>query len=147
MNNGAETYVGMVNGELVAHIGFIQFPMRKGWKRVHRLVVLPDYQGIGIGTAFQNAVAQDIFERGFNVNCTTTTPSLFNAMQRDKDWALVRFGRVNSTLEKNFSKYYGRSVKTDKSKSSNRVTYSFNYLGKEDGKRKRIKVNKKSKRK
>lgn len=138
----------MVNGELVAHIGFIQFPMRKGWKRVHRLVVLPDYQGIGIGTTFQNAAAQAIFERGFNVNCTTTTPALFNAMQRDKDWALVRFGRVTgSSLEQNFKKYYGRSVKTDKSSSSNRVTYSFNYLGKEDGKRKRIKVIKKSKRK
>ena len=135
----------MVNGELVAHIGFIHFPLRKGWKRAHRLVVLPDYQGIGIGTAFQNAVAQDIFEQGFNVNCTTTTPSLFNAMQRDKDWALVRFGRVTGSMEQSYRKLYGRSLGMEESKSSNRVTYSFNYLGKEDGKRKRIKVNKKSK--
>ena len=137
----------MVNGELVAHIGFIQFPMRKGWKRVHRLVVLPDYQGIGIGTAFQNTVVQAIFERGFNVNCTTTTPALFNAMQRDKDWALARFGRVTGSMEKSFKERYGRSIGTEKSTSSNRFTYSFNYLGKEGGKRKRIKVNKKTKRK
>ena len=63
-------YVGVINGEIVCHTGIIQFPMRKGCKRVHRLVVLPDYQGIGIGTAFIKEVAKMITKEGFELNAT-----------------------------------------------------------------------------
>ena len=58
LHTGAVQYVGVINGRLVCHTGIIQFPLRKGKKRVHRLVVLPDYQGVGIGTHFINQVAK-----------------------------------------------------------------------------------------
>lgn len=100
--------------------------MRKGWKRVHRLVVLPDYQGIGIGTRFINEVSKLYIEKGFNMNLTTTTPALVHALARDKNWALVRANRTKNTVQKNF-KRYGIEVGTDASKSDNRITYSFNW--------------------
>nr|DAR26956.1 MAG TPA: NAT, N-acetyltransferase, of N-acetylglutamate synthase [Caudoviricetes sp.] len=40
--------------------------MRKGWKRVHRLVVLPDYQGVGIGTSFIQKNSRSNYKRRFS---------------------------------------------------------------------------------
>lgn len=101
--------------------------MRKGWKRVHRLVVLPDYQGIGIGTKFINEVTKHYADEGWNINLTTTTPALVNALARDKNWALVRHGRVKNTLQKNLAKYYSKKEGKGIGSSDNRITYSFNW--------------------
>ncbi len=104
--------------------------MRKGWKRVHRLVVLPDYQGIGIGVRFINEVSKYYIEKGFNMNLTTTTPALVHALARANEWSLVRKSRVKNTLAKNMVKYYGdEKIRKDKGlgNSENRITYSFNF--------------------
>jgi len=130
LHPAAEQWVGIWNGELVCHQGFIQFPMRKGWKRGHRLVVLPDFQGIGIGTAFENYTSQHYADKGWKVNVTTTTPALVYSLKSSKKWSLVRFGRVKNTLSKNMKKYYKKikGVPSEKTSSSNRVTYSFNFV-------------------
>ena len=127
LHPAAEQYIGIVNNELVCHTGIIQFPMRKGWKRVHRLVVLPDYQGIGIGMKFINAVSRMVGSRGLRVNLTTTTPSIVHALARSNEWNLVRQGRVTEDLT-NFTKYYGDiGIGTGRCTSRKRVTYSFNH--------------------
>lgn len=100
--------------------------MRKGWKRVHRLVVLPDYQGIGIGTRFINEVTKHYIESGFNMNLTTTTPALVHALSRDKNWALHRFGRSTGSY-RSFLKYGLHTKHLADAKSNNRITYSFNW--------------------
>lgn len=114
----------------MAHTGIIQFPMRKGWKRVHRLVVLPDFQGIGVGTRFINEVTKHYIENGLNMNLTTTTPALVHALARNENWALVRKGRMPKNTFKNFSRYgeknnFKNNMTTDT--SSGRITYSFNW--------------------
>lgn len=127
LHSGAEQYVGVINGEMVCHTGIIQFPMQKGKKRVHRLVVLPDYQGIGIGTMFIKAVAKQISARGFEVNLTTTTPALVHALKRDSAWVLARYGREKSGM-KDYGKRYGKkAAHLVNAVSTNRVTYSFWY--------------------
>lgn len=112
---------------MVAHTGIIQFPLRKGWKRVHRLVVLPDFQGVGIGTTFINNVARITNKRGYNLNLTTTTPALVHALKRDKCWKLIRYGRIKGSIGKSCMKQYGTLGHLDTCKSENRVTYSFNF--------------------
>lgn len=130
MHQAAQQYVGVLNGEIVAHTGIIFFPMKKGKKRVHRLVVLPDYQGVGIGTAFINAVAEIVTAEGYELNLTTTTPALVGALRRSSCWTLARFGRSKNTY-KNFEKVYGENKSRAKhlsdAQSNNRVTYSFWY--------------------
>ena len=100
--------------------------MRKGWKRVHRLVVLPDYQGIGIGVRFINEVVKHYIENGFKMNLTTTTPALVHALARDDGWALVRQSRMKSGLDK-FMKSHPTRGKYTTGASVNRITYSFNF--------------------
>lgn len=102
--------------------------MRKGKKRVHRLVVLPDYQGIGIGTAFINAIGDIVEKQGHELNLTTTTPSLLYSLLKDKHWILARYGREKSGIN-GYKRYGEQMAHLKKTVSCNRVTYSFWYRG------------------
>ena len=104
--------------------------MRKGWKRGHRMVVLPDYQGIGIGTAFEEYTSQYYADLGWNVAVLTTTPALVNALKKSKKWDLIRFGRADPRGIKEYSRHYNnaniKSIEAiSKNSSKNRITYSF----------------------
>jgi GNAT superfamily N-acetyltransferase len=102
--------------------------MRKGWKRVHRLVVLPDYQGIGIGVRFINEVSKYYIKKGFNMNLTTTTPALVHALARAKEWILIRKSRMKAGLNEFFKNNPNKtSGKWTFAESKNRITYSFNF--------------------
>lgn len=107
----------------MAHTGIIQFPMRKGWKRVHRFVVLPDYQGIGVGKKFITEVSRHYIEkREKNMSLITTTPALVHALKKHKNWPLVRYGRIKGDMSTiNSEKHF------ENSSSKGRITYSFEF--------------------
>lgn len=126
LHKGATQYVGILNGRLVCHTGVIQFPLRKGQKRVHRLVVLPDYQGIGIGTKFIDAIGEIVSRQGFELNLTTTTPSLLYSLLKDNNWILARYGREKSGMN-GYQRYGKQMAHLKNTVSCNRVTYSFWY--------------------
>ena len=94
---------------------------------MHRLVVLPDYQGVGIGTAFIKAIAEHYNNNGYVMNLTTTTPSLVHALRRDKDWRLIRYGRQKENYSRYSERYNLSSKHLSKATSQKRITYSFNY--------------------
>ena len=116
-------FIAVYDGEVVAHTGVIQFPIRKGWKRIHRLVVLPDFQGVGIGVRFIDAVSDLVSKEGFSVNLTTTTPALVGALKRSQNWILSRKGVIKGDQFK--SKLWAKQV--SKANSSKRPTFSFNW--------------------
>lgn len=118
LSSAARLFVGVFNNELVCCAAILHFPMRKGWKRVHRLVVLPDYQGVGIGTSFIQKIADLTTKEGFRLNLTTSTPALTKALLKSRHWALCRYGRVKPRGDK----------KMRNTLSIKRITYSFNYL-------------------
>lgn len=107
-----------MNGKLVCHTGIIQAPLRKGFKQVHRLVVLPDYQGIGIGTKFITFIAKQYAEQDLTVKLITTTPAIRFSLDKSEDWILHRSGRVVPNGNKTY-------FKKRKSESSTRITYSY----------------------
>lgn len=74
LNNSAQCF-GLYDEEKI--IGFIAIihqphPSNKRQKRVHRLVVSPDYQGIGLGTKLLNVVAELYSAQGFDVSILTS---------------------------------------------------------------------------
>ena len=91
------------------------------------MVVLPDYQGIGIGIAFENYTSKHYADLGWNINITTTTPALVHALCRDENWNLVRASREgnNSKGWLTYKKTSGERLHTSAAK--NRITYSFNW--------------------
>ena len=91
----AEYYVGTVDGELVAHVATSpRFEIKA--MRACRLVVMPEWQGAGVGTRFLNSVCQHQLEGGNRwgrkvraVYFHTSHPGLCAALRRDKNWRQV----------------------------------------------------------
>lgn len=98
-------YAGFIEGEPVAHVAISTRPGLVEARAV-RLVVMPEWQGIGVGRAFLNAVC-DQWRRGINRHgrpmptlINTSHPGLTAALRRDPNWTQVSaslFG-ANRTL-------------------------------------------------
>lgn len=128
LNNGIKQFIGYMEGSPVCHTGILQMPARPGKKRIHRLVVLPDYQGIGIGSKFITEIAEHYKKSGDVIYLQTSSPALLNSMRKLKSWVHFRSGRVGVT--KSLLKLVGRDVgNLLQCSSGSRVTYSFKYIG------------------
>lgn len=98
--------------KIVAFIGVIHFPhpKNKKIKKVTRLVVLPDYQGIGLGVAFLNAVAEMYKDYDFRI--TTSAKNLIYALNKNKNWRLEDYGRHKMPKSLLMQKTFRGHVKT-----------------------------------
>jgi energy-coupling factor transporter ATP-binding protein EcfA2 len=94
-------YVGFVDGEPVCHMAVSGKTVGKGGKRearACRLVVMPEWQGAGVGLRFLNFVCQFYLDGkgalGFEGKRTTSLfhtshPGLVSALRRDPKWRQV----------------------------------------------------------
>lgn len=134
INPACRQFVGVIDGELVCHTGVLPMPMRKDAKRLHRSVVLPDYQGIGIGMNFKKAVCDIIRREGWTgtIWSVTTTPAQYHAQARSPYWKLVRYGHATRNSDGLREDMIARMMR---STSRQRITYSFIYVGEENKER------------
>jgi GNAT superfamily N-acetyltransferase len=58
--------------------------------RIHRLVTLPDWQGVGIGMVLLDAVASAYSGMGHHVRMPAAHPSLIRTLDRSRNWGLVK---------------------------------------------------------
>lgn len=91
----AKYYVGFVEGEAVCHMA-ISPRLEIGGMRACRMVVMPEWQGAGVGLRFLNDVcrlqftdANKYHERTKAVYFHTSHPGLCAALRRDKKWVQV----------------------------------------------------------
>ena len=59
-------------------------------RREHRTVVLPDFQGIGIGNALSATIAALWTALGYRATSTTTHPAMIQARRRSPLWRMTR---------------------------------------------------------
>ena len=120
LNPSAKCFVGYIEDNPVCFFAVLHFPHPKvkNFKKGHRLVVLPDYQGLGIGHIFSSAIAQDFIDKGYRFIITSSTKSLYNQRAKDERWKVTRKGRTSNTT----------GILRD-TISSNKLTYSYEYVG------------------
>lgn len=120
ISDAAQCYVATWNEKPVAFTSYIHFPHAAfaNGKREHRTVVLPDYQGVGIGNALSEMIAQQVVESGFRFFSTTSHPAMISHRAKSPKWRCSRFGHV------------AKAGKTSviKSNSSRRVSAGFEFL-------------------
>lgn len=75
-------------------------PKAKNIKRGHRLVILPDYQGLGLGSRFESVVARMYVEKGFRFIMTTSARNLIKNRTKDKNWKCIRYGKTKESSDK-----------------------------------------------
>ncbi len=73
----------------VAFIAIMQLEGWRGVKRVHRLVVRPEYQGIGLGGALLSAIAQRVAREGATLRIISGNLFFLRKLARSKNWRLV----------------------------------------------------------
>ena len=84
-------YVGTIDGELAVHLGAAPAFQSKAY-RLARFVVMPEWQGIGVGKKFINWVAQlhkeggGVAGRKYPCIIQTSHPRLVQSFRRDPRW-------------------------------------------------------------
>lgn len=116
-NNAANVFIATVNDEIAGFISVLHFPhpKTKNIKKVHRLVILPDYQGAGIGLRLLNEIGNIYKHKKQRFNLMTSAPSLIFALKKSKEWNCIRYGRVSET----------KKGVLEGTTSKNRITASF----------------------
>lgn len=95
-NNAAKIFVVYVNEQLAGFISILHLPNKdKTIKKVHRLVVLPDYQGLGIGVKLLNEIGIIYKNNGWRFTIVTSSPSLMFSLKRQKQWNCKNIGRTS----------------------------------------------------
>ncbi|TWT30344.1 Acetyltransferase (GNAT) family protein [Posidoniimonas corsicana] len=118
----ARCYLATWDGAPVAFCATLPVIGQKGRRRFTRIVTLPDYQGIGIGSRVVEAVAQLHREEGFRISVTTSHPALIGHCQRSTRWR-------TSGVKRNRQRTPKTHLHPNYRDCSGRMVVSFEYTG------------------
>jgi len=114
LSTAARCFLALWEGVPVAFCATVSLIGRKNRWRVSRIVTLPDYQGIGIGTAVLETVAQLHRVEGHRVNCTASHPAVIAHWRKSPRWRAISVNKTGSAGAKDFIRGYrgsgGRAV-------------------------------------
>lgn len=131
LNKSAKNFCITWNDKPIAFISILAMPSGfiSNAFRVSRLVVLPDYQGLGIGMKILNYFGQLYKNLNLSLYIKTSNPSLFNGMLNNKQkWQLVRENNNIDQIKKEIEniKNNSRNVKFFRKQS---ITKSYKFIG------------------
>jgi len=128
LNPAAQCFAGLIENEPAALVAVLPFPHPHcpGW-REHRCVCLPDYQGLGIGTAISEFVASLFAATGKPYTSVTSHPAMMRHRSRSPLWRMIRSpSRVGAGRRMGRGR---RLAGLDKTLSWRRMTASFRFVG------------------
>lgn len=121
-NSAAHKYIAEVDGTPAAWISVIHFPHPKvkNYKRIHRLVVRPDYQGLGLGGRLLDWVGASY--KGYRMRIITSQPALIHSLKANKRWLMVSAPKrvINGRNQT-------QDMRLHMSSSEKRLTATFEY--------------------
>jgi len=136
MSRSGHYYVGLIGDKPVAFHAVLHSTNRDihSYWRGHRTVVLPEFQGMGIGTAFSDAIAEFYVSQGVRYFSKTAHPSFGEHREKSPLWrptSMNKKSRTGSYLNPDGSArkmpgYGGTTTVRD----AYRVCYSHEYIGK-----------------
>jgi len=140
MSRSVHCYVGLIGDKPIAFHAAIHSTNRDihSYWRGHRTVILPEFQGMGIGTAFSDAIAEIYVSRGLRYFSKTAHPSFGEHREKSDLWrptSTNKKSRLGSYLLKDGSirpmKGYGGNAQIAL-RDAGRVCYSHEYIGKKE---------------
>jgi GNAT superfamily N-acetyltransferase len=93
-----------MNEQIIGFDSFINLPsgtVRDFWM-IHRLVILPDYQGLGLGIKFNEFCCDDMLSHGLKVYLKTARFKLMNYLKNSNLWDTqnIHFQKYNKSFDK-----------------------------------------------
>ena len=126
INKASRCYVAVWEDNVIGFLSTITMPsgtLKNAW-RGHRVVILPDYQGMGIGVRFIEAVAQIHLDEGHRFFSRSSHPKMYDYMIKSNKWKQTSKNkklRTDVTHDKLFNNHYV---------DNKRICGSFEYIGK-----------------
>jgi len=122
-NNAAHKYIAEIDGYPVAWCSVLHFPHPKvkNVKRIHRIVVKPDYQGVGVGGRVMAEISKMYTDQKYRVRLVSSSPSFIHGLTQSKNWVMTR----KPSRLKNTAKTGALAGTT----SDARLTASFEFTG------------------
>ena len=125
LHKGARCFVGLVNGDPACFAGIIHFPHPKvrDIASISRLVVRPDYQGLGLSLKFIDflgAMAKTMRKR---LHGHPAHPALIRVQARSPNWNMVSPPRFSSQAKKTTMPWFAKTIAVHR-----RVAH-FEYVG------------------
>lgn len=123
----AKTYIFLWNDKPVAFIGIIPFPsgVLQNAFRITRVVVLPDYQGLGIGGKICDYISKFYKTDNKTMYIKTANPALWNYFNKSNNWTFCS----ETTGELKETMMASRDKKNNNLKKTSRISKSFKYTG------------------
>lgn len=125
INKAARCYIAFLFNKPVCFVAILPNLGTKNTWREHRTVVLPDFQGVGIGNQCSQLIASMCLGIGKRFTSTTSHPAMISYRARSDAWKMTKSpGFVTGT---GFIKQRGKQGKYRG--VSNRFVASFEYVG------------------
>lgn len=124
INKSCKCFIFRWNSQIVGFVGILNTP-RKGCPNavaISRLVVLPDYQGMGIGKQIAKTISAILKNEGYLIYIKTVNDALGKSFENDTyNWRPTAYnGKIRKNSEYETGKYNNRLV---------RKSYCYAYEG------------------
>lgn len=96
-------------------------------RRISRIVVLPDFQGIGIGRRLLTTIGELLHKQRIKTTISTSQPAMIALLKASKDWKITEVKHKHARRIERHAKHGPREVKT----AQGRSTVSAVYTGQE----------------
>jgi len=121
---GPRCYVAFWGDKPVAFTSWIPFPLpgkKQAALREHRTVVLPDFQGVGIGNSLSDTMAGYFVGQGWKVYSSTSSPGMVRHRAKSSKWKMKRKPSLMQGKQDGLSGWQMKSAK--------RYSASFEFVG------------------
>jgi len=131
LNKASTCYLATYKDIPVAFAALLTLPvgsLRHAWKE-HRIVVLPDYQGMGIGNKLSETLGQAYIEKGCRYFAKTSNPRMGEHRDRSKLWRPTAYNKKSRPDYLRETNTDTKHSKEQLQKHSKRVCYCHEYIG------------------
>lgn len=100
LHRASRCFVTRWDHDIVAFAAVLPSMGHTGLYRIHRIVVLPDYQGIGVGRATLSMIGEFYKILDKRLTITSSHPAMIHGLRRDPTWRIAAFyphGAVQGT--------------------------------------------------
>jgi ABC-type polar amino acid transport system ATPase subunit len=115
-------FIGVIENQPAVFTSFIHSAGFVGIKREHRTVVLPDFQGVGIGGRVSEWLGSYCKSKGWRFTTTFSHPSFVHQRSKSINWKIVSMGHQSSGS--------ANAKVQSRVNSSRRLTVRAEYVGK-----------------
>jgi energy-coupling factor transporter ATP-binding protein EcfA2 len=96
ISKAAQCFIAFLENKPVAFLALLNVIGFTGVRRISRIVVLPDYQGVGVGSAFCNWAGEYLREQNIRCRITTSHPGFIAYMNKSEKWMLAVIAKTGN---------------------------------------------------